>query len=347
MNKISRKALAGVAALAIATMGLAGCAAKSVDACAVSDEGSWNDKSFNEAVMKGITKAETELKVTTATAASATVADIPTNLQAMADQGCKLTFAVGFNAIDAVNAAAKANPSLFFVTVDGANTGKPAYSNLKPVNFKMEESSYLAGYLAAAYSKTHVVGTYGGIDIPAVTAFMDGFYYGAKKFEADSGTATTVVGWDPVAHAGDFMGGFAPNSPASKTIAATQLQAGADVIFPVGGNQYGALSSAIDEAGADAVMIGVDQDIALTSPEYAGMILTSVEKRMTNSTFEIIQSMKNGEKFNSEPYIGTLKNGGTGLSPLYDFESKVDPAIMTRIDELSAGIQDGSINPLS
>lgn len=345
MNKISRRVLTGLLVASVASLGLTGCAASSVDACAVSDEGSWNDKSFNEAVMDGLKKAETDLKVSTASAASATVADIAPNLQAMADQGCKITFAVGFNGVDAVNAAAKANPSFNYVTVDGENKG--GYANLKPVNFKMEQSSYLAGYLAAAYSESHVVGTYGGMKIPAVTSFMDGFYYGAKKYEADSGVATTVVGWNPATQEGAFMDDFAPNNAVGKAIAATQLQAGADVLFPVGGNQYSALSEAITEASATAVMVGVDKDIALTSPEYKDQILVSVEKRMTNSTFEIIKSANAGEKFDATPYVGTLANGGTGLSPLYDFESMVDAAVLTRIEELSAGIKDGSIDPLS
>jgi len=79
-------------------------------ACAVSDEGSWNDKSFNQSVYEGLQKSEAELGVQIADAESATPDDFAPNLQAMIDQGCDITIAVGFNLVDAVNVAAEARP---------------------------------------------------------------------------------------------------------------------------------------------------------------------------------------------------------------------------------------------
>ena len=61
MNKVSRKAIAGVAMAAASLLVLSGCAAKpgaGFIECGVSDEGSWADKSFNESVMDGMMKAE-------------------------------------------------------------------------------------------------------------------------------------------------------------------------------------------------------------------------------------------------------------------------------------------------
>lgn len=352
MNKISRKALSGFAVLAASALVLTGCAAAPesdptvtpVDfkACAVSDEGSWNDKSFNESVMNGLKQAKVELGVQTADAESATAEAFAPNLQTMIDANCDITIAVGFNLVDSVNKAAKANPEVNFVTVDGWSEGN---ANLKPINYKMNESSYLAGYLSAAYSTTKVVGTYGGMLIPAVTDFMDGFYYGAKAYEAETGTAVKVLGWDPAKKAGDFMGDFAPNSGVSKTIAAGQIKNGADVIMPVAGEQLGALSEAIKESGKNVVMIGVDSDRALNSPEYAPLLLTSVEKRMTKAVFEIIQDLAGGAAFSGEAYMGTLANDGTGLAPFHEFEGKVSADVVAKLDELKAGIIDGTVDP--
>jgi basic membrane protein A len=154
-----------------------------------------------------------------------------------------------------------------------------------------------------------------------------------------------VVGWDAVAQTGQFIGDFVPNSGTSKSIAAALVNEGADVIFPVGGDQFGAVSEAIKEAGVAGVMIGVDKDIALTSPEYADMVLTSAEKRMTNAVYDIIADLSAGGTFNGDAYVGTLANGGTGLSPLYDFESQIDAAVLTRLAEIEAGIIAGEINP--
>lgn len=310
-------------------------------ACAVSDEGSWNDKSFNESVMDGLMLAESQLGVQLGDAESNSSEDFQPNLQAMIDANCDITFAVGFALADAVNAAAADNPGVNFVSIDGYS----AAENLKPVFYNMAESSFLAGYVAAAYSTTKVVGTYGGIQIPAVTDFMDGFYYGALSWGEENGVAVTVVGWNPEAQTGDFMGDFTPNSGVSKGIAAAQIEAGADVIFPVAGFQFGAVSEAIKEAGVAAVMVGVDKDIALTSPEYADIVLTSAEKRMTTAVYDIIAELVAGADFAADPYLGTLSNGGTGLSPFYGFDASLDDATKTRLVELEQGIIAGQIDP--
>ena len=362
----AKRTFAGIAALGAAALVLTGCAAETVEeetatteeaavveeaapaldflACAVSDEGSWNDNSFNEAVYDGLLQAESELGVQMAEAESNSAEDFAPNLQAMVDAGCDVTFAVGFNLVADVNLAAAANPDVSFVTVDGWTEGN---DNLKPVGYMMNQSSYLAGYLAAAYSTSKVVGTSGGLQIDAVTDFMSGFYYGAKAYETETGTAVTVLGWDPVAATGDFWGGFAPNDAVGKSIAASQLEQGADVLFPVGGDQFGAGSEAIKESGVDAVMIGVDKDIALTSPEYAEYILTSAEKRMGAATFDIIKEYAVDGTFSGDYYMGTLANNGTDISPFYDFDSKVSQETKDRLAEIKAGIIDGSIDPLA
>jgi basic membrane protein A len=342
VSTITGTALKTLSIAAVAALAFTGCApaAPSVDfkACAVSDEGSWNDKSFNESVYDALVQAKDELGVEIADAESNSAEDFGPNLQAMVDAACDVTFAVGFNLVAAVNEAAKANPEMHFVTIDGWSEGN---ANLKPVGYAMEQSSYLAGYAAAAHSTTKVIGTYGGMQIDAVTAFMDGFYYGAKAYEAETGTAVTVLGWDPVAKTGDFMGDFAPNSGVSKTIAATQIEAGADVIFPVGGDQFGAVSEALSEAGSNGVMIGVDKNIAVTSPEYADIVLTSVEKRMTAATFNIIKDLAGGAEFNGDYYIGTLENDGTGLSD----STLISDELWTKLNELKDGIIAGTIDP--
>ena len=326
---------------------LSGCAAKpgaGFIECGVSDEGSWADKSFNESVMDGMEKAADEFGVTLNSAESNSSEDFAPNLDAMVAEKCDVIFAVGFNLVDAVNAAAEANPEVNFVTIDGWSNGA---TNLKPVGYNMAESSYLAGYAAAYYSTTKTVSVYGGVQIGAVTAFMDGFYYGAKAYETETGTAVTVLGWDAVTQKGDFIGGFAPNSPEGKTIAAGHLSAGADVLVPVGGDQFGALSEAIAESGVDAKMIGVDKNISVTSPEYAPLTLTSIEKRMGSAVYDIVKALAvDKEVFAGgmdNAYTGTLANAGTDISET-EF---LDDALKTKLAELKAGIIDGSINPLS
>jgi len=353
VNVITRKrSLAGFALVGAAAMVLAGCAAApeeeaevpQVDftGCAVSDEGSWNDKSFNEAAYDGLLQAKEELGIKTADAESQTTEDFEPNLASMVEADCDVIFAVGFNLIDAVNAAAEANPDSHYVTIDGYSNGA---TNLKPVQYSMNQSSYLAGYLAAAYSTTKVVGTYGGLQIDAVTDFMSGYYYGAKAYETETGTPVTVLGWDPKAATGDFTDGFG-DTEGAKSISAGQIAQDADVLYPVAGGLFSATAEAIDESGNDSIVfIGVDKNIAVTSPEYADKVLTSVEKRMTSAVYDIIAELVDGTEFSGEAYVGTLANEGTALSDFGDFE--VSQEIQDKLEELKAGIIDGTIDPLA
>ena len=355
MNVITRKrGLAGLALAGTAALFLAGCAAAPEEndaaegasdfkACAVSDEGSWNDKSFNEAAYGGLLKAEEELGIDTDDAESQSTDDFEPNLEAMVAANCDIIFAVGFNLIEAVNAAAVSNPDSNYVTIDGY-VEDPSTTNLKPVQYAMDQSSYLAGYLAAAYSTTKVLGTYGGLDIEAVTVFMDGFYYGAKAYEEETGTPVTVLGWNED-KVGQFTDGFG-DAAGAKSISQGFISQDADVIYPVAGGLFSATSEAINESGKDIVFIGVDKDIAVTSPEYADQVLTSVEKRMTDAVYDIIAELVDGEEFDATPYVGTLENGGTALSDFGTFDDKIDADTKTRLDEITADIIAGTIVPI-
>jgi basic membrane protein A len=351
---ISRSSAAKALSLAaVSALVLSGCAAApddatvepgSVDflACAVSDEGNWNDKSFNEAVYTGLKQAETDLGISINALESATPEDFEPNLQASVDAGCDIIIGVGFALGDAITKISAENPDLHFALVDSTSES----ANVKPLLFETAEAGFLAGYASADYSTTKTIGTYGGLPFPSVTDFMTGYYYGAMQWGMDNDTTVTVLGWDPMApDAGSMMGGFAPNSPESLALAKTQIQGGADVILPVGGNQFTAVQSAIDELNPDAVMLGVDVDIAAGNPDLAPYILTSIEKRMTIATFDVIKALVDGAAFDATPYVGTLANKGVGITAFTDFSSKVSSGLAAKLAELEAGIIDGTYKP--
>ena len=56
--------------------------------------------------------------------------------------------------------------------------------------------------------KTGIVGTFGGINIPPVTGFMDGFAWGVKHYNKVKGKNVQVLGWDPDAKEGLFTNNF-------------------------------------------------------------------------------------------------------------------------------------------
>ena len=56
------------------------------------------------------------------------------------------------------------------------------------------------------------------------------------------------------------------------------------------------------------------------------------------------RSSRRGQgNFDPAPYIGVLEDEGVGIAPFHDFEDKVSPDLQGELDEIVAGIIDGSI----
>ncbi len=67
---------------------------------------------------------------------------------------------------------------------------------------------------------------------------------------------------------------------------------------------------------------------------------------MSVAVYDTIEATASGT-FSGEPYIGTLANGGVGIAPFHDFESKVPQDIKDKVEELSQQIIDGSLTVTS
>ncbi|MGO2111198.1 MAG: BMP family lipoprotein, partial [Pseudoclavibacter sp.] len=278
-------------------------------ACMISDEGGFNDRSFNELAHAGLTMAEEELGISVLEAESQTADDYDSNLSTMVQQGCNIIIPVGFNLADATQAAADANPDVHYAIVDvDYLTG----DNLLQLNYDTAQAAFLAGYAAAGYSTSGTVATYGGDNIPTVTIFMDGFARGVEYYNEQKSADVQIIGWDADAQTGEFVGDFTDQASANQ-ITQGFLAQGADVILPVGGPLYQGGAEAIRDAGSDAVILGVDSDLAVADEQYADMILVSIMKGLDVTVFEAIERAVNDE-FEGGFYTGTLENDGVGLS---------------------------------
>lgn len=126
--------------------------------------------------------------------------------------------------------------------------------------YATDQGAFLAGYLAAGMSQTGVVGTFGGINIPPVTAFMDGFYYGVQYYNEQKGTDVMVLGWNPESSEGLFTGNF-DSLDDGRAFAENLHQEGADIVMPVAGPVGLGSAQLADEMGTDSLkIIGVDAD---------------------------------------------------------------------------------------
>jgi len=307
--------------------------------CQITDTGGIDDKSFNATAWKGVEQAIAELGVEGKYLESKEVADYEKNLNAFIEEKCDLIITVGFLIGDATKAAAEANPDVKFSIVDYAYD--PAVPNIVGQVFETDEAAYLAGYAAAALTKTGKVGTFGGLPIPTVTIFMKGFAEGVAKYNEVKGTAVEVLGWDLTGEKeGTFSNSF-DDQQKGKELAVTLMDEGADIIMPVAGPVGLGAAAAILERG-NAYVIGVDSDWFLTSPEYGAITLTSVQKLMDATTFAVIQSAMDGT-FVGGVSVGTLANEGVAVSPFHDLETLVSAELQAELDQLKADIISGTI----
>lgn len=362
MKKMRKAVVGGIAALA-ATTALAGCGdAPEEDSpgtggsessaaepttdflpCIVSDAGGFDDKSFNQLGYEGVVQAAEELGADFREVESNSENDYGPNLENLVAEGCDAIVTVGFALSAATVESATANPDIEYVLIDDAADndfdGTKDAENVKPLLFDTAQAAFLAGYAAADFTTSGTIGTYGGQPFPTVTVFMDGFKQGAEYYAEQNGKDVEVIGWD--GEEGSFTGGFEANQTATTT-ARQLIDQGADVLLPVGGPIYQGALTAIEDSGEDVALIGVDADFFETDPNTQDVVMTSILKNMKVSTYEAVLAAGNDE-FDAEAYVGTLENGGVGIAPFHNYEDLVSEGLAAELEEVEAGIIDGSI----
>ncbi|MEA1977432.1 MAG: BMP family ABC transporter substrate-binding protein [Chloroflexota bacterium] len=345
---MKKKLLAVLSLLIVAAFVLVACApaapeepeepeAPAIKACQVTDTGGIDDKSFNATAWKGVEDAVAEFNVEGKFLESQQQSDYEKNLNAFIEEGCDLIIPVGFLLADATVAAAEANPDMLFSIIDVGWLEAP---NIQGQAFQTDEAAFMAGYLAAGVSKTGKLGTFGGIQIPTVTAFMDGFALGAAHYNEIHGTSVEVLGWDIGTQTGLFTNNF-ESLEDGRLMGEQLMDEGVDIIMPVAGPVGLGTAAAVQERG-DAYIVGVDNDWAVVNEAYADITLTSVMKFMDVTTFNAIKSVVDGT-FEAGLIMGTLENGGVGLADYHELAGMVSADLQAEIDGLAAQIIAGEI----
>ncbi|MDR1249391.1 MAG: BMP family ABC transporter substrate-binding protein [Treponema sp.] len=158
-----------------------------------------------------------------------------------------------------------------------ADSGK-LFKNIYSIEYKQNEGSYLAGVLAAAMSKTGIIGFVGGMDNTVIRDFLVGYIQGAQDYNKNIKAIPS------------FVGNFSDTAKA-KELTFAQYQMGADVVFSVAANAgEGTLQAAKER---NHLVIGVDSDQAMlyqnSDPVLADLIMSSMLKRVDQSLFLAVQ----------------------------------------------------------
>jgi basic membrane protein A and related proteins len=303
--------------------------------CVALDTGGINDKSFNQTSYAGALAAKAKGYASTVEYAPAkSNADYAPNLKKFVDKKCTLIIGVGFLVADAIIASAAANPGVNYAIVDYGSGA----ANVKGITFKTNENSFLMGYLAAGMSKTGKVATYGGIAIPTVTIFMDGYAKGVEYYNDVKSKSVQVLGWNPATKTGTFLGSFEDTTKALATSLAFEQQ-GADVIFPVaGGLQVTTAANSLKSKKSN--VIWVDSAVMGTGAKYASVTPVSALKGLNQGVLATVKEAFDG-KFTNRQYVGTLKNKGVGYVITPAWSKKIPASLLKEVRELGKDIAGG------
>jgi len=309
----------------------------------VTDVGGVNDKSFNQSAWDGTQKAAKEFGFDTKFIESKQPTDYEKNIDQFATEKYDVIVTVGFLMGDATAIKAKQYPNIKFAIIDNAyfptkgvaycdDTKKNCYDdgglkNVTSLMFQEDQVGFLAGVLAGGMTKTGTVFTVSGMEIPPVVRFVVGFQNGAKWMKPD------------VKPLNVYIPSFTDPAKGKET-GQSMISQGCDVVFGVGGNTGNGGLLAAKEKGLMA--IGVDVDQYLTYPEVKDALISSAAKNVDAAVYTYLKSVSDGSS-KAGVFTANLQNGGVGLAPFHDWDSKIPQAVKDKIKAASDGLKSGSI----
>jgi basic membrane protein A len=302
----------------------------------VTDVGKIDDKSFNQSTWEGVQLAKEEGVADQVQYIETTDAkDYDKNLATFADENYDVIVTVGFAMGEATVAAAQKYPDVDFIGVDQFQAWEydgddsTNVANVAGLNFPEDNAGFLVGALAAMMSESGQLGSVCGTDaVPPVWRFGEGYRAGAAYI--DPAVEVTVVYHSDVGFDKTFT-----DPEWGAATANSMIDKGVDVIFGAGGKTGNGAVTAAAQRGVYA--IGVDTDQYLTLPEAAPRMLSSAMKLLTPGTYDLIVLSKEGN-FPSGNYFGDA-----GYAPFHDLEDEVPAEVKAKMEEIAAGLLDGSI----
>ena len=220
---------------------------------------------------------------------------------------------------------APAYPDVKFIWID--NETEEPIPNVLNITYAQNEGSFLAGYIAAAMSKTGVVGAVGGEDQPVINDFIVGYKQGAAAYDPKVKVVTN--------YANSY------DDPAKgKECALALADQKADVIFQIASAAGDGVFEAAKERGIYA--IGVDSDQKYIDPE---VIICSMKKEVGNSIYDAVKALLAGDSSKwGSTWVADMSNGYVGIG--YGEEGstqQVSDEIKAAVEEMEQKIISGEI----
>ncbi|TAN33292.1 BMP family ABC transporter substrate-binding protein [bacterium] len=306
---------------------------KTVKIGLVTDIGGLNDKSFNHLAFVGLQKAIQDFHVQGDVTESKTGDDYIPNLTNFASKNYDLVIGVGFLMQEAVGTVSGQFPNVHFAIIDGAGTDAKGndlrHANVESLFFREQDAGAMVGVIAGMLEKQgkakknqHVISAVGGVSIPPVNHYIAGYKWAATM---EDPSIKVLVGYS-----NDFT------DPAKcKSVASSQINQGADILFQVAGGCGLGVLQAAGQAGYYS--IGVDADQKDADPS----VIASALKKVDVATYTAIKDVVNGS-FKSGALTFSIQNGGAG----YQLDNLTLPAdIQAELDKVQGEIKSGALTP--
>ena len=275
--------------------------------------GGLGDQSYNDAAYEGLKRAEKELGISFRFVEPANPSEFYQFLRDFSEADFDLIIGIGFQMADALKAVAKDYPSMNYLMVDEPIN----LPNVKSAVFDEAEGSFLAGVLAGLMTKNERIGFIGGMDVPLIKRFGNGFFAGARYINKDIKLNEA------------YCGGLNPfNDPAKgKEIAISMIEQGADVLYHAAAGSGMGVFEASDERNIFAIGVDSNQDSI-----RKGTILSSMLKKIDVGIYTVIKDLVNGE-FQSGISIFNVANDGVGLTEFEFTKDIIGNENLMRIEE--------------
>ena len=303
----------------LAAVLLVGCAQKTTAAPAaaekvamITDYGDITDQSFNQATYEGC-KSWCEangVQFKYYRPAGNTTADRVSSCEQAIEAGYTILVMPGFAFAGTIEEVAGPNPDIKIIALDVSagdfSQGYQLPSNVYCAVYQEEIAGFLAGYAAVKEGYTKL-GFLGGMAVPAVVRYGQGFVQGADK--AANGQPIEIK----YCYGGQFFGDAAVTARMT-----TWYSTGTEVVFACGGGIYTSACEAAVVAGESKKVIGVDVDQSYTiNADYgAGRCITSAMKGLSATVQAQLKKAITDKNFQSK--IETL-GLVSGTDPLQNF----------------------------
>lgn len=304
----------------------------------VTDKGNIDDKSFNQGSWEGIVAFAENNDITHQYYKPEEASDegYLNAIRLAVDGGAKVIVCPGYLFEVAVFNAQTMFPDVKFILLDGEpHTPDFSYKtevNVACIKYAEEEAGYLAGY-AAVMEGMRTLGFEGGMAVPAVIAFGQGYLQGIEAAATELGLKDGSI--KVFYH---YTGDFA-ETDANKATAKAMFESGAEIIFGCGGAVGKSVFSAAAEAGAKTIGVDVNQK------NDSETVITSAMKGLGASVQTVLEAIY-ADAFDT--YAGKttyFSAANNGVSLPDDFE-RFTTFTKAQYDTVYAALVNGTVDPV-